>query len=238
MKDNRKKRKICLSGKFLCLLFCMALFETGCRSKAADELTELELEAGAEDVQPEKKIGQGDGVSGTALESESGKSDGETTGTESRIPDEDMIFVHVCGAVQNPGVYKFLPGVRLYEALAKAGGVREDGAAEALNQARELSDGERIYVPTSEEVEQGFTGEETVGTGSSVSAESSGKMNINTASRDELMTLPGIGETKAESILSYREANGGFQSIEGLMQVEGIKEGTFNKIKDRITVGE
>lgn len=229
----------------------MALFGTGCRSRAADGLTELELEAKAEDVQPEEENGQDDGMSGTVPGNESskdngevsgtaggsGKSDGETTGIDGGTMDENMIFVHVCGAVQNPGVYKLLPGARLYEALAEAGGVREDGAAEALNQARELIDGERIYVPTSEEVKQGFVGEEAVETGSSASVESGGKVNINTASKDELVTLPGIGETKAESIISYRETNGAFQSVEDLMQVEGIKEGTFNKIKDRITVG-
>ena len=66
--------------------------------------------------------------------------------------------------------------------------------------------------------------------------ENDGKVNLNTASEEELQTLSGIGETRAKSIIEYRENNGGFQSIEDLMKVEGIKEGVFEKIKDRITV--
>ena len=62
------------------------------------------------------------------------------------------------------------------------------------------------------------------------------QVNINTASKEELMTLPGIGESKAEKIITYRNENGPFSSIEGIMQISGIKDGMFNKIKDRICV--
>ncbi len=106
-----------------------------------------------------------------------------------------------------------------------AGGVLDEGRAEALNQAEHMSDGQTIYVPSKEEAIQ--EGQE---------AETDGLININTASKEDLMTLPGIGEAKADMILQYREEHGAFSSIDGLMEIQGIKEGVFNKIKNRIKV--
>lgn len=102
--------------------------------------------------------------------------------------------------------------------------------AEAVNQARVVVDGEQIYVPSLDEVKgAGVVSEVTERT-------DDGKININTAEKEELMTLTGVGEAKAQSIIAYREEHGGFQSIEELMQIEGIKEGVFNKIKEDITI--
>ena len=110
-----------------------------------------------------------------------------------------------------------------------------------MNQARKVVDGERIYVPTKEELADGTfediaaadgVVEEPGGSDNGVQ----GKININTAGLEELKTLSGIGDAKAQSIIRYREENGAFQNIEDVMEVEGIKEGVFNKIKDEITV--
>ena len=118
----------------------------------------------------------------------------------------------------------------MFEAIAKAGGLTENAAAEAVNQARVVVDGEQIYVPSLDEVKgAGVVSEVTERT-------DDGKININTAGKEELMTLPGIGEAKAEKILRYREEHGAFRSIEDVMQIEGIKEGVFNKIKEDITI--
>ena len=99
-----------------------------------------------------------------------------------------------------------------------------------------VEDGQQIYVPTKEEVENGtfggVSGEETVKNTES----SDGKVNINTADKTQLMTLPGIGESKAAAIITYRETHGSFQSIEELMEINGIKEGVFQKIRDMITI--
>ena len=112
-----------------------------------------------------------------------------------------------------------------------AGGLKEGAAAESLNQAQEAQDGQQIYVPSIEEASGGEASE------AGVPAEASdGKMNLNTAAKEQLMTLTGIGEAKAAAIIRYREENGGFRSIEELMEVEGIKEGVFNKIKDQIKI--
>ena len=101
-----------------------------------------------------------------------------------------------------------------------------------INQAEKAADGMKIYVPDREEAEH-LPKEENSGESR---AEETGKINLNTASKEELMTLGGIGETKAESILRYREEHGRFQSIEEIQKVEGIKAGTYEKIKDRIMV--
>lgn len=141
-----------------------------------------------------------------------------------------VLYVHVCGAVLNPGVYELPMGSRIYEAIALAGGLREDACEDSINQAEILSDGEMIKVLTVEEAAVQQT------TGNTEEAEEDGRVNINTADAEQLMTLPGIGASKAESILSYRNENGSFSSVEELMNITGIKEGVYSKIKNHITV--
>lgn len=163
------------------------------------------------------------------------QSAGNGTGVQS---DEAAVcVVHVCGAVQNPGVYSLAEGSRIYEAVAAAGGLLTEADEAYLNQAACVTDGEQIYVPTKQEVlEQSATlarnGLQTeIGTGLQDT-----KVNLNTATKEQLCTLPGIGESKAESIISYRNEHGAYGQIEDIMKVEGIKDGLFQKIKDRITV--
>jgi len=147
------------------------------------------------------------------------------------------VFVHVCGAVKDAGVYELPAGARVHEAIALAGGVTEEAATEYLNQARVLEDGERIYLPTQEEVATTeFQNTELFGEIANAIDREPGKVNINQASVEELKTLTGIGEAKARSIINYREQNGPFRKPEDLMQVEGIKEGTFRKIEHNITI--
>lgn len=145
------------------------------------------------------------------------------------------VCVYVCGSVNHPGVYMLEESARLYEAIEAAGGVKEDAAQETMNQARQVEDGERIYVPSMLELENGTV---TLETGMQENSNRDGKIDINTAGKEELMTLPGIGQSKAELILSYRETKGRFGKIEELMEIEGIKEGVFNKIKDKIIVAK
>ena len=133
------------------------------------------------------------------------------------------IYVYVCGAVEQEGVYKLPAGSRIYEAVEMAGGFREDAATAEVNQAEVLQDEARVYVPTFAEA---FADE----------AENDGKINLNKATKEELMTLPGVGTSRAESIIQYRDENGGFKSIEEIMLISGIKEGLFEKIKDLIKV--
>ena len=233
MKNGWKKicrcRKVqMLKGIVLTLtLAFLTMGLCGCAEKhdAAEELEEFTLE-GESDVGKNSK--------NSKTESEKGSQGG--TDAEEELP--ETLYVHVCGAVNAPGVYELRTDARIYEALEAAGGMTEDAAADWINQAEALSDGERIYVPTQEEAEEsaqsvsGRWADPNGNAGGSVSD----KININTAAKEELMTLSGIGASKAESILKYRQEHGNFQSIEDLKKIEGIKDGVFNKIKDDITV--
>lgn len=142
--------------------------------------------------------------------------------------DPTTIYVYVCGYVEKPGVYALSEDARICDALEMAGGVKVDGRGEALDQAQTICDGQTIYVPGMDE--------EKTQQAEHADNENDGMVNINTATIAELMTLPGIGETKANVIYSYRMENGNFSNIEELMQIPGIKEGVYNKIKNQIKV--
>lgn len=201
----------------------------------------------------------GDDAAGTDRDGETDASSGAGT-DDPDAPGADaagtgMIYVDVCGQVRNPGVYKLTSDSRVYEAVEKAGGMTKKAAASSVNQAERLSDGQQIYVPSKDEQAQGAGDEQAAkdagaaktgsagaaGTGGSAGAGGSGtanggKVNLNTASKEELMALSGIGEVKADAMIRYREEHGGFQSVEDVKKIEGIKDGVFNKIKDQITV--
>jgi len=158
-----------------------------------------------------------------------------TEGLKSSEPEETVgeIFVYVCGAVQSPGVYGFMNEARVCDAIAAAEGFTDDAVRDYLNQAEPIYDGEKVYVPTVEEVEQGYVSEKNIGTSG---VTSDGKVNINFASSEELQMIVGIGETRALAIIEYREKNGVFSSIDEITKVSGIGESTYQKIKDSICV--
>ena len=131
---------------------------------------------------------------------------------------ESVVYVHVCGQVNVPGVYELPKGSRIYEAVAAAGGMTKQAAGERLNQAATVEDGQQIYVLSKEEAAKNAEpagGEAGVLDASipGMPQAGDGKVNLNTATAEELMTLSGIGEAKAEAILRYREEHGGFQKV-------------------------
>ena len=167
---------------------------------------------------------------------------GEVTAPkEEPIPEEKVICVHICGAVVSPGVYEIPQGSRVYEAVMAAGGYRDDADEDYVNQALVLNDSDKLVIPTLADTEamvipsDGKVREFGIGSGVSGS-ESSGKVNINTAGIEELCTLSGIGEARAKVIISYRDSNGPFGSIEDIMNVSGIKQASFDRIKNDICV--
>ena len=184
---------------------------------------------------------------------------GEAVQGEKKVSSEAMtstqqtqgtLAVYVCGAVVNPGVYELSEGARIVDALSLAGGYRSDAALEYLNQAEYVEDGQKLYVPTEREAEQmeedskqqdraldSVKKDETADSGQNNADMASQKLDINRASLEELMTLPGIGQAKAQAIIAYRKEHGQFTSIEELKNINGIKDGVYNKVKDSITVG-
>lgn len=144
---------------------------------------------------------------------------------EAQVDNSRQIYVHVCGQVCQPGVVMLPEGSRAWEAVAAAGGLTDEAWDAAVNLAAVLQDGEKLYIPA-----LGESMAEEVGRADN------GLINLNTADAGRLQTLPGIGESRAADILSYREKRGGFRSVEEIMQVPGIKENIYEKIKDKITV--
>ena len=140
------------------------------------------------------------------------------------------IYIHVGGEVKKPGVYTFSTEPRVVEAVKKAGGFTGKADRFSINQAEKITDGTQLVIPVKGKKESRKKAE------NAGSIDQSGKVNLNTASKEELMTLSGIGESKAAQILSYREENGAFQKIEDIMNISGIKEGIFNRIKNQIVV--
>ena len=201
---------------FLFLILFMTAVNTGCQKK---QETDFILENPKEHTDNEKQTEGNKDI-------KEGKSDSE------KEKSTENIFVYVCGAVQKPGVYALLPGQRICDALAAAGGLREQAAGDSLNQAEVLSDGQMLRVLTTEEAAAATVqpGQET--------ADSSrdGRVDINTADASALMSLPGIGQSKADAIIAYRNEHGAFKAPEELMNISGIKEGVYQKIKDSIKV--
>lgn len=211
---------------------------TEAASAEADDGGSAESGVTGEGGDAEKSGGsEKDGTGSTASGSGSGKESAQA------VP---LIYVYVCGAVKNPGVYQLRADSRVYEAVQAAGGFTENADSRSLNQAQILEDGEQITVLTAEEAASGGVsgiaggaGNSDSGTGTSQTAGNAGenaKVNINTATKEELMTLPGIGESRAEAIIAYREENGSFRSIEDIMKIEGIKEKMYAKLQDKIAV--
>lgn len=135
------------------------------------------------------------------------------------------IYVDIDGAVNNPGVYEFTEGDRVIDAINKAGGLKDTAYTKNINKARKLVDGEKIYIFDEGE----YTLQDLYNDGNE------GKININTATKDNLMSLPGIGEVYAQRIIDYRNGKL-FSSIEEIKEVQGIGDKIFDKIKDSITI--
>ena len=263
------------------LILCGTLFLTGltgCKSREAqfliDGLQEAKAEVDAESSEEktsgqkskkdtaEKKADTEDRQNDDGSSAESRKKQAESGGSDAGNGMEinstgetqpEMIYVDVCGAVANPGVFQLAAGSRVFQAIEAAGGYLPKAVQNCVNRAGVLTDGQQLYILTQEEMEQqGLDPAEMAGasdgqmngsagtgqnTGIAAQAQQDNRININTADETQLTTLTGIGATRAQAIIAYRQENGPFAAIEEIMNVQGIKEGTFAKIKDEIVVG-
>lgn len=286
---HKAKRGTCMGRKikYRCGIWTVLFFlwtasaMTGCARREEVFLEEMDSDeensnrkAGEESTAYENNVAAGENPEKQSAVSDAG-SEGNTENSaldllpETPIPQK--IFVDVCGAVVNPGVYELDEGARIFQAVDAAGGYLPEAAINYLNRARSIGDGQQIYVPTEKEVAEnlelamakvpealndgdnsgnsgleeiqgssvenpsGTVGRDTGSFGDGVGDDT--RINLNTADAGQLSTLSGIGQSKAEAIVAYREEHGDFASIEEIMNVEGIKEGTFSKIKDKISTG-
>lgn len=228
------------------LLLLFSLFAMGgCTRREEFEFSAEDSGPWEEQAAQTEKMAAESVQAGSAGGVQSADADKPAGGAESDDGAERTILVHVCGAVKTPGVYELEWGSRVYEAVQAAGGFTEEAEENYVNQAQELSDGAKLVIPTQEEVSMaadGPAGLEDAGTAgvgledAGAAGADDGKININTASESELCGIPGIGATRAAAIAAYRQENGGFAGIEDIMKVAGIKEGTYEKIKDYIKV--
>ncbi len=174
------------------------------------------------------------------------------------IPKEEKIKVDIKGAVKNPGVYEINSNRRVADAIAISGGLTNDADTSIINLSKNLTDEMVIIIYTKEEVAEMLKGstsikyiekecicpkiendaciDNVIDNKQDTNTSNEQKVSLNSATIDELMQLPGIGEVKAKAIIAYREENGGFKSIEELLEVNGIGESTFNKIKDQLSL--
>lgn len=217
MNDIKKKRI-----RYVLLLLCLFNI-AGCGKKEMTFVSKEEFNSEISDS----------GKGTYSSESYNSESDSQSV-TETCVP--SVIFIYLCGEIKIPGVYELPEGARVFEAVAAAGGFTEDACMEALNQAAILADGMQIYIPTKEEYQNNSVPIPNAINQTETADKSTGLVNINTATAEELCTLPGIGESRAKEIISYREQNGNFSNIEEIQNVTGIKEGLFSKIRDKITI--
>lgn len=214
MKDNKKLVIIILSVIVLAVLFCYFRF------RSDRQVDVFKPEDGLINQVEEEKIEE--------------------------KQNEEEIVIHVTGEVNSPGIVKLSEGERIADAIEKAGGATENADLSKLNLAYVLEDGVKLRIPKKDEagvleeyVSEGSGEEILEELGKEAEGSTSGReavVNINKASQEELMSLPGIGESTAQKILAYRKENGNFKVIEDIQNVSGIGESKFNQIKERIKV--
>ncbi len=250
---------------------------TGCAKKQSLELTELSDTEGSPGENDGDSEGNGQDAGSRSQDpaTETDPQEADGTGTAGEAPadgadsgEPELIYVFVCGAVAQEGVYELPAGSRVYQAVEAAGGYAADADTSYINQADPVTDAQKLEIPTVEEAEKlreeaalaaenrqaetdAESGSEPDGAAAGYANNGAGQMNnsagqaddaaarlinINTADEAALQTLPGIGAAKAASIVRYREANGGFSSIEEIKKVSGIGDITYENIKGCITV--
>lgn len=216
-----------------------------------DQNREAEPNAGNTDQNREAESNAGDTDQNRKAEASAGSTD-RTEFSDASSEEAKTLVVHICGAVSAPGVYELPAGSRIIDAVEAGGGFLPEADEACCNLAEEIVDGCQIYIMTkSESCADGQT-EKKAGIqtspdsdmqttdrnvrSNSTTALENGLVNLNTADVAALMTLPGIGESRAKAIISYREQHGAFAKIEDIMKISGIKQAAFSKIKDKITV--
>lgn len=219
--------------------------------EATEQNRETESNAGDINKHREAESNAGDTDQNREAEPSAGSTD-RTELSDASSEEAKTLVVHICGAVSAPGVYELPAGSRIIDAVEAGGGFLPEADEACCNLAEEIVDGCQIYIMTKTESCADGQTEKKAGIqtspdsdmqttdrnvrSNSAPALENGLVNLNTADVAALMTLPGIGESRAKAIISYREQHGAFAKIEDIMKISGIKQAAFSKIKDKITV--
>lgn len=219
--------------------------------EATEQHREAEPNAGNTNQNREAESNAGDTDQNRKAEPNAGSTD-RTELSDASSEEAKTLVVHICGAVSAPGVYELPAGSRIIDAVEAGGGFLPEADEACCNLAEEIVDGCQIYIMTKSESCADGQAEKKAGIqtspdsdmqttdinvrSNSTTALENGLVNLNTADVAALMTLPGIGESRAKAIISYREQQGAFTKIEDIMKISGIKQAAFSKIKDKITV--
>ena len=221
------------------------------KTEDTDQNREAEPNAGNTDQNREAEPNAGNTDQNRKAEPSAGSTD-RTELSDASSEEAKTLVVHICGAVSAPGVYELPAGSRIIDAVEAGGGFLPEAEEACCNLAEEIVDGCQIYIMTKAESCADGQTEKKAGIqtspdsdmqttdrnarSNSAPALENGLVNLNTADVAALMTLPGIGESRAKAIISYREQHGAFAMIEDIMKISGIKQAAFSKIKDKITV--
>ena len=221
------------------------------KTEDTDQNREAEPNAGNTDQNREAESNAGNTDQNREAEPSAGSTD-RTELSDASSEEAKTLVVHICGAVSAPGVYELPAGSRIIDAVEAGGGFLPEADEACCNLAEEIVDGCQIYIMTKTESCADGQTEKKAGIqtspdsdmqttdrnvrSNSAPALENGLVNLNTADVAALMTLPGIGESRAKAIISYREQHGAFAQIEDIMKISGIKQAAFSKIKDKITV--
>lgn len=155
--------------------------------------------------------------------------------TDDDAKENEAMKVHITGQINREGVYEIKDGDRLEDLINKAGGLSPDADSKSLNLAMKLEDQMKIYIPSKDEIlDQEDASTDQIISNADLSSQE-GKININEASKEELMTLPNIGEKRAQAIIDYRESKK-FETIEEIKNVTGIGDKFYQAMQDLITV--
>lgn len=246
--NKTKDRKLGFLKKNVNLMVVLFLLTgvfliSGCKEKSENVLFDSESDwMEADSMQNQEKPLQEREKDVTEEESQ------EDVGTTETDATSEICYVYVCGAVARPGVYEVEKDTRICEVINYAGGLTSEAEITCINQALAVYDGLMLNIPTVEQWKNGEFGldengfpvqvpksEQKLAEGNDSSVDD-GKVDINTATVEQLCTLPGVGTSRAESIITYREEHGAFENIEDIKKVTGIKDGLFEKIKDKIKV--
>ena len=247
----KMSRKATFTGLMLMGLVLSGLF--GCSKSEEYTVAVANMEDAAQTATGEgtdkdaAQTAAGEGTDKDAAQTAAGEGTVEAEADEKAYAEQATIYADISGAVCQPGVYELPADARVFEGIEAAGGLLPEACTRSLNQAQVLTDGQKIYVPTFEEWESlgmsenlsdGTTAVLQAGMSSQTTAAGleDGLININTADEEELCELPGVGESRAQAIILYREEHGAFRNIEEIQNVSGIKSGLFAKIKDLIKV--